>query len=178
MAKKQLVLAFFGTEAAADAAVNQLKQWDKATKEIKLGSIGILAKDDSGKVKTQKLGTRHTGTGVVAGVLAAAMTGGFSLLAGAVVGGITGGFLHKGLGLSKEDMERISGELDNGRAAVCVLAATDEADAVSGKLTELGGEAETHEVSEDAVEEAAAAVEAAPEAAEVADTEAATDETG
>ena len=162
MAKKQLVLAFFGTEAAADAAVTQLKQWDKASKDIKLGSIGILVKDENGKIKTQKLGARHTGTGVLGGVLAAAMTGGFSLLAGAVVGGITGGFIHKGLGLPKEDLERISGELDNGRAAVCVLAATDEADAVSAQLTWLGGEAETHEVSEEAVEEAAAAVEEAP----------------
>jgi uncharacterized membrane protein len=163
MAKKQLILAFFENEAAADMAVDQIKQWDKASQEIKLGSIGLLAQDDDGKIKTHKLGARHTGTGVAAGVLAAILSGGVSLLAGIVVGGITGGFFHKGLGLSQEDLARISDELDHGRAAVCILAAEDEAEAVAEKLTDLGGEPETHEVTEEAVEEAAAAVEAAPE---------------
>ncbi|HRQ41334.1 MAG TPA: DUF1269 domain-containing protein [Chloroflexota bacterium] len=158
MAKKQLVLAFFPDETAADTAVTEMKQWDKASKEIKLGSIGILVKDDNGKVKTQKLGARHTKTGVAGGVLAAILSGGVTLLAGVVVGGVTGGFFRKGLGLSKEDLERIGSELDNGRAAVCILAANDEAEAVSAKLSELGGEAETHEVTEEAVEEAATAV--------------------
>lgn len=161
MAKKQLVLAFFENETAADTAVTQIKEWDKASKEIKLGSIGVLVKDDKGKVNVQKVGARHTATGVAGGVLAAALSGGVTLLAGIVVGGITGGFFRKGLGLSKEDLARISDELDGGRAAVCVLAATDEADAVSAKLAELGGEVETHEVTEEAVEEAAAAVEEA-----------------
>jgi uncharacterized membrane protein len=169
MAKKQLVLAFFENEDAADAAAKEIKQWDKASKEIKLGSIAVLAKNEKGKVKTDKLGARHTGTGMAAGVLAAALSGGVTLLAGVVVGGITGGFLHKGLGLSKDELARIEGELDNGRSALCILAAPDEAEAVSAKLTELGGEAETHEVSEEAVEEAATAVEDAAE--DTADTE-------
>ena len=165
MAKKQLVLALFDSEEAADSAVEEIKHWDKASKEIKLGSIGVLVKDEKGKVKTHKLGSRHTGTGVIAGILAAILSGGVSLLGGIVVGGIVGGFFHKGLGLSKEDVNRIGGELDNGRAAVCILAANDEAEAVSAKLAELGGEAETHEVSEEAIDEAAAAVEEASEEA-------------
>ncbi|GIK55493.1 MAG: hypothetical protein HND44_15090 [Chloroflexi bacterium] len=148
---------------AVDTAVTEVKQWDKAGKEIKLGSIAILVKDNNGKIKTQKLGARHTKTGVLGGVLAAILSGGVTLLAGVVVGRMTGGFFRKGLGLSKEDVERIGGELDNGRAAVCILAATDEAEAVAAKLTELGGEAETHEVMEETVEEAATAVEEAAE---------------
>jgi uncharacterized membrane protein len=163
MAKKQLVLALFENEDAADSAVTEIKQWDKASKDIKLGSIGVLVNDDKGKVKTHKLGARHTATGVAAGVLAVVLSGGVSLLAGVVVGGIAGGFFHKGLGLSKEDVARIGGELENGRAAVCVLANNDEAEAVSAKLAELGGEAETHEVSEEVIQEAATAVDEAPE---------------
>lgn len=163
MAKKQLVLAFFENEAAADAAVDEMKQWGKASKEIKLGSIGVLVKDDKGKIKTHKVGARHTVTGVAGGVLAAVLSGGVSLLAGVVVGGITGGFFHKGLGLSKEDVARIGDNLNDGRAAVCILAPNDEAADASSKLAELGGEAETHEVSEEAIEEAAAGIEAAPE---------------
>jgi hypothetical protein len=41
MAKKQLVLAFFENEAAADEAVKQVKQWDKASKDVKLGATGV-----------------------------------------------------------------------------------------------------------------------------------------
>jgi uncharacterized membrane protein len=164
MAKNQLVLAFFANEDAADDAVKAIKQWDKASKEIKLGSIGVLVKDDKGKVKTDKLGARHTKTGVAGGVLAAVLSGGVSLLAGVVAGGLLGATLHKGLGLSKDDSARIDGELDGGRAAVCILANSEEAQAVSAKLVELGGQAETHEVTDAALDEAAAAVAAEPAA--------------
>jgi hypothetical protein len=163
MAKKQLILAFFENEAAADQAVAEIKQWDKASKEIKLGSIGVLVKDDKGKVKTHKLGARHTTTGAAAGVLAAVLSGGVTLLSGVVLGSLVGAFIHKGLGMSKEDLARIGGELDGGKAAVAVLAATGEAEAVSAKLAQLGGAPETHEVTDEALEEAAAAAEATPE---------------
>ncbi len=165
MAKnKQLVLAFFASEGAADTAVNELKSWDKASKEIKLGAIGVLVKDDKGKIKTHKLGSRRTGLGAVLGVLAAMLTGGASLLAGAVLGGVVGAFFHKGLGISKEDLARIDSQLDGGKAAVAVLASDDEAAAVTAKLNELGGVSETHAVTEEAVAQAESAVETTPEA--------------
>jgi uncharacterized membrane protein len=179
MAKKQLVLAFFENEAAADAAVNAVKQWDKASKEIKLGAIGVLVKDDKGKVKTHKLGARKTGTGAVLFGLAAVLTGGASLLAGVVFGGIVGSFFRKGLGMSKDDLARIDGALNGGKAAVCILAAPDEAAAVSAKLAELGGKPESHEVSEEVVQEAETAAEEMPEEAPAeATTEAPADEEG
>ncbi len=165
MAKQQLVLAFFENEDEADEAVIEVKDWDKASKEIKLGAIGVLVKDDKGKIKTHKLGARKTGTGVVVGVLAGVLSGGVSLLGGAIVGGILGSFFRKGLGLSKDDLARIDGELDGGKAAVCILAEPEEADAVAAKLAELGGKPEAHEVTESAVAQAAEAAEAAPEEA-------------
>ena len=152
-------------EAAADAAVEAVKQWDKASKEIKLGAIGILVKDDKGKIKTHKLGKRKTGTGAVLFGLAAVLTGGASLLAGAVFGGIVGSLFRKGLGISKDDLARIDGELNDGKAAVCILAAPDEAAAVSAKLAELGGQPESHELSEEVVQEAETAAAAMPEEA-------------
>lgn len=163
MAKKQLVLAFFGSEAAADGAVNEIKHWDKASKEVKLGAIGVLVKDDKGKIKTHKLGKRKTKGGAVLGALAGVLSGGISVLGGAVVGGILGAFFHKGLGLSKDDLARIDSELDGGKAAVGVLAEPEEAADVSAKLAELGGVPETHEVSDEALEQVEAAVESAPE---------------
>jgi hypothetical protein len=163
---KQLVLAFFADEAAADHAVAEIKQWDRASKEIKLGAIGVLVKDDKGKIKTHKLGARKTGTGAILFGLAAVLTGGATLLAGAAFGGIVGSFFRKGLGLSKEDLARIDGELTGGKAAVAILAAPDEAAAVSSLLADLGGQLEAHEVTDAVVEEAAAAAEEAPEAPE------------
>jgi uncharacterized membrane protein len=165
MAKKQLILAFFANEAAADQAVQEIKQWDKASKEIKLGSIGVLVKDEKGKVKTHKLGSRHTATGAAAGVLAAVLSGGVSLFGGVMLGSLVGAFIHKGLGMSKDDLTRIGGELDGGKAAVAILAAPDETAAVSAKLAGLGGATETHEVTEEALEEAVAATETASETA-------------
>jgi uncharacterized membrane protein len=163
MAKKQLVLAFFANEAAADEAVNQIKGWDKASKDVKLGAIGVLVKDDKGKIKTHKLGQRKTGTGAVLGALAGVLTGGVSVVGGAVVGSILGAFFHKGLGLSKDDLARIGGELDGGKAAVGILAEPDEAAGVSAKLAELGGKPETHEVTEEALDQVQTAAETTPE---------------
>ena len=157
--KKQLVLAFFENEAAADEAVTQIKQWDKASKDVKLGAIGVLVKDDEGKIKTQKLGSRKTGTGAVIGAVAGVLSGGVTVLAGAAVGGILGAFFHKGLGMSKDDLARIDGELDDGKAAVGILAKAKEAAGVSDKLAELGGVPETHEVTAEALDQAEAAAE-------------------
>jgi uncharacterized membrane protein len=164
--EKELVLVYFGNEGAADEAVNAVKQWDKATKEIKLGAIGILVKDDEGKVKTQKVGKRNTGIGAILGVIAAVLSGGITLLGGVVGGGVIGALFHKGLGISKEEMAKIDGRLNDGKAAVGILVKPEEAEAVTSKLTELGGmAAESYTVSEEVVEEAVAAAEAetAPE---------------
>jgi hypothetical protein len=165
MGKQQLVLAFFDNEAAADAAVNAVKQWDKASKDVKLGAIGVLVKDDKGKIKTHKLGARKTATGAVLFALVGALTGGMTILGGAVLGGIFGSFFRKGLGMSKNDLARIGSALDGGKAAVAILAAPDEAAAVSAKLAELGGKPESHEMSEEVVAEAESAAAEVPEEA-------------
>jgi uncharacterized membrane protein len=168
MENKQLIIAFFENEEAADGAVEQIKQWDKASKEVKLGAIGVLVKDDDGEIKTHKVGKRKTGTGAVVGAVAGVLSGGLTVVGGVILGGIIGAFFHKGLGLSKEDLARFDDELDGGKAAVAILAEADEADGVSAKLAELGGEPETHEVTEEALAQAETAAEetAAEETAE------------
>jgi uncharacterized membrane protein len=176
MAKQQLVLAFFDSEDAAEAAVQSLKSWDKATEDIKLGSVGILVKDANGKIKTEKLGGRAGGkgakTGIVLGIIAAILSGGLTLVAGvvggAVLGGVFGSFFKKGLGLSKDDLARIGGELDSGHAAVGALVNDAEVARVSDELASLGGKPEAHPVSDEAIEHAEAVAEEAPEATEAA----------
>jgi len=168
MAKQnqQLVLAFFDTEAAADAAVQSLKQWDKATDSIKLGAIGVLVKDAKGNIKTHKLGARKTASGALIFGLVGLLSGGMTVVGGLVFGAIAGSLFHKGLGMSKDDLARVGKALDGGKAGVALVVSAAEAEAVSAKLAELGGAPETHEVTDEAVEQAAAAAEAdaAPEA--------------
>jgi hypothetical protein len=65
--------------------------------------------------------------------------------------------------LSKDDLTRIDSELDGGKAAVGILANPDEAAGVSAKLAELGGVPESHEVSDEALEQVEVAAESTPE---------------
>ena len=159
-----VVLAFFKDEAAADAAAMQLKAWDKVDDSVKLSAIGILALDEKGKVKVDKLGSRSITKGAGIGLLLTFVTPlGLGLV---LTGGVLGALHHKGLGLSAEDRERIGASLTSGQAAVGVLAKGEEAVLVAAKLAELGGVTETHEVSDEVEAEIQAA---APEVeAEVA----------
>lgn len=157
MANTQVILGIFADEAAADAAVETLKTWDKASAEIKLNAIGVLVVDEKGQIKEHKLGKRSVGKGAGIGLVLAVIAPP-TLLAGVVGGGILGAFHHKGLGLSAEDRERIGAQLKGGKAAVGVLAGADEAPAISAKLIDLGGKTEVHDVSDEALEAVAAAV--------------------
>ena len=164
MADKQVIIGTFDDEAAADAAVDSLKAWDQATEEIRLGAVGVLVLDADGQVKEHKLGARNgkkgAGIGLVLAVIAPP-----TLLAGIVGGAVLGHFHHQGLGLTSDDRERLIADLQGGKAAVGVLVAGEEGDAVAGKLTELGGDVEAHDVSDEALEAVAAAAPVEPEVA-------------
>ena len=162
MAENQVVLGVFADEAAADAAVESLKAWDKASDEVKLTSIGVLVLDDKGALKTNKMGSRSKAKGAGIGLLLAIVAPP-TLLAGVVGGGILGAFHHKGLGMSDADRTRIGAELTGGKAAVGVLATGEEAGAITGKLAELGGEVEAIDVTDEALD---AVAEVAPEVTE------------
>jgi hypothetical protein len=160
MAENQVVLGVFADEAAADAAVVELKAWDKASDEVKLTSIGVLVLDEKGALKTNKMGTRSKAKGAGIG-LVLAIVAPPTLLAGVVGGAVLGAFHHKGLGMKTEDKARIGAELTGGKAAVGVLAKGDEADLIAGKLAELGADVEAIDVTDEAL---IAVAEAAPEA--------------
>jgi hypothetical protein len=153
MSDKQVVLAVFNDEAAADAAVESLKAWDKADDDIKLNSVGVLVLDDKGKIKAHKMGKRSVKGGAGIGLLLALIAPP-TLLAGVLGGGLLGALHRKGLGMSSEDRDRIAAELGNGKAAVGVLAAAAQAPQISAKLAELGGAAEVHAVSDESAAEA------------------------
>ncbi len=95
MADRQLVLAVFPDEPAADNAAGALKDSGIAHGD----AIGILALDGKGKLKQDKVGARSTGKGAaIGGVLFLA---GPAILGVGVLGGTAAGALHhKNLGLS------------------------------------------------------------------------------
>jgi hypothetical protein len=151
MANRQLVLAVFPDELAADSAAAALKDSDIADGD----AIGILVLDDNGKLNQDKVGKRSTGKGAaIGGVIAVFSTAvlGPAVLAGAAVGA----FHHKNLGLSDADKARLTVDLNAGKAAVGVMAHFDTAPAISDRLTQLGGTAERHELTDDALQAAEA----------------------
>jgi uncharacterized membrane protein len=149
-----VVFAFFEDEETADKAARELEAWARRTRHIDLDAVGVLVRDDRGAVKTQKLGPRAgksgAGIGLVLGLIAAVPSGERSLVharAERTGGrGLLESLVHRGLGLSPEETAWIADQLDTGRAAVGVLAASEEADLVAGKLAGLGGQTKVHEV--------------------------------
>ena len=84
---------------------------------------------------------------------------------GAVIAGAGLGALHhKGLGLKAEERERIAAELADGKAAVGMLVKDDQSSSVLTRLTELGGTAEAHAVTDEAIGEVEADAPAEAEA--------------
>jgi hypothetical protein len=149
MPNHTVVLAIFNDEASADAAAASLKESGVA----KGDAVGVLVLDNNGKLKADKVGKRSWGKGAGIGAVVALVTP-VGLAAGLIAGGLVGALHHKNLGLTETDRDRLSSELEGGKAAVGVLAPVSEASVVAAKLTELGGTSETHAVSDEAVEEA------------------------
>jgi uncharacterized membrane protein len=151
MADRQLVLAVFPDELGADNAAVALKDSGIADGD----AIGILALDSHGKLKQDKVGARSTGKGAAVGGVLFLL--GPAVLGVGVIGGAAAGALHhKNLGLSDADKARLTVELNEGKAAVGVLAHYDTATAVSARLTQLGGTSEAHPLTDEALEAAAA----------------------
>ena len=152
MANKIVVLGIFKDEAAADAAAGTLKDSGLASGD----AIGVLVLDERGEVDVEKVGKRSVGKGAGIGLALALFTP-VGLGVGVIGGGLLGALHHKGLGLDREDRDRIGEELAGGKAAVGVLAPVAEAEAVTAKMTDLGGTVESHAVTDEALEEAHAA---------------------
>src|SRR5215218_3547186 len=141
MADRQLVLAVFPDELAADSAAVALKDSGIAHGD----ALGILALDADGKLKQDKVGAHSTGKGAAIGGVIAVL--GPALLGPAVLGGVAVGALHhKSLGLSDGDKARLTVGLGGGEAAGGVMSHLGAAPAVAAGLAGLGGAPERHEL--------------------------------
>lgn len=156
---ENVVVAIFEDRAAAEAAIERLKAWDEASKDIKLGAIGLLYKED-GEVKSSigHQGGRGLRIGALVGVIAGVLTGGVGVAGGAVVGGAAGGaigsFFAKSLHLSEAECESLGQELELGKAAVVVTCDEYEISSTRTNLEKSGGAAKVYVVPSKAVDEA------------------------
>jgi len=153
---KHVVIGYFAGDEEAKKAADQLKQWDKANDDIKLGGIGIL-NWKNGNIKTRKVGRRAGGTGAKLGMALGAATGilsgGVTLIGGAVAGAaggaVMGALFHKSLGLTDDDKKRLEQHLQDGGAALVVMADENEVKPTKAEMSGLGGRVEDYQVPDE-----------------------------
>ena len=163
----QLVIAYFANRADAERAVEAIKDWDAANTAVKLGGVGIMAKEN-GKVKTSQVG-RKTGkgaaVGAAVGILGGLLTGGIGLIAAALGGGLMGGaagaLFKQSMAITQDDLKAIDAELDSGKVAVVVACDAYEVDGVVADLRQHGAATLQYAVTADALAETQAATEQA-----------------
>ena len=172
---KHVIISYFPNQEAATDAAKQLKKWDKANKDIKFGGVGVLTWKKN-KIKTRKVGARAGGTGAKWGLALGAVTGilsgGVTLIGGAVAGvaggAVLGAMFHKNLGLTDADKERLEQYLQDGGAAVVVMADEIEVYPTSAELTSLGGKVEDYLVPEETMNQVEESTDVEPVAEEEA----------
>jgi uncharacterized membrane protein len=158
---KNLIISYFPSVDAAEKAAEALKNWDKATDNIKLGGIGIITETVEGKLKTHKVGSRAAGTGAkwgtILGAAAGIFSGGLTLIGGAVVGlaagSVAGALFRKKIGMQDNDKERLLQHLKNGGAALAVMADDEEVNPAKSELSSLGGDVESYSIPEEIVDD-------------------------
>ena len=150
MAEKRLVISIFDAEVDADEAAAALRRTGATFDD----AVGVFVLDDRGELKAHKVGATSGGKGAAAGAVLG-LLGPVGLGVGVVGGALVGKLHHKDLGLEDDDRERLGAALRGGKAAVGVLANTDELVAVESILVGHGGQTEAHELDEAALREAA-----------------------
>jgi hypothetical protein len=143
-----LILAYYADAEAAEAAAEDLKGWDKANDDIKLGAIGVITLDeDSGSLKVDEIGQRNTRAGALWGTAIGAglglITGGIGVIPGmalgAALGGGVGALDHKSLGMSDHDVALLKDNLKDGGAALGVMCDDFEVAETEAKIIVGGG---------------------------------------
>ena len=121
----ELIVAAFRDEAAAKAALNELKQAQKA-KLIKIESAAVLRKDEKGKLHIKETHDMGGGKGAALGGVGGAAIGliaGATLAAPLVVGALVGGLVAKlrDSGFSDERLQTLGEGLTPGSSAIVAV---------------------------------------------------------
>jgi hypothetical protein len=165
---RNVVIAYYESLQKANAAIEQLREWDRSNPDILLGGIALMYWDGQ-KIVTEQAGNKAAGTGAkvgtVVGVAAGILTGGVGLIGAALVG-MTGGALvgalkKKGIKITEEQLANITDQIKGGKFAVVVMADENEVNPTAAVLEAMGGATQFVPVSADAVDEMQAAADVA-----------------
>ena len=155
-----VLIAFFADRAAADSAIEGIKNWDRINDHFELGAVGTIYKEgDKIKTKVGRKAGKGAKIGAVVGVIGAVLTGGASLIITAVgasaLGGALGAFFKDSTQLTKEEIAQIGVELDGGRVAVVVTCDDFEIPLVTEYMEGSKGTVRTYKVTDEALIQAA-----------------------
>lgn len=158
-----VVVAIFEDKTAAEAAIEHLKKWDKASDDINLGAIGLLYKvNDEVKAVIGHQSGRGLKIGALLGVIVGVLSGGVGIIGGVAAGGLLGGalgtFFTKSLNLNEAACNALGMELDLGKAAVVVTCDEHEVKSTRLTLEHAGGVTKVYVVPADALDDVAAAM--------------------
>lgn len=140
---EHVVIAFFASKEMAEIAIDALKDWDQRNKEVKLGAIGMVFKED-GEIKTSV--PRKTGRGIAVGALLGVFAAALgpvgwigAALGGGALGGAIGTLFKKSVDLDEAALQDINAQLDAGKAGVVVAVDEFEMLVTADQLRAAGG---------------------------------------
>lgn len=149
----QLVVAAFQEEAAAKAALKELKQAQKA-KVIKIENAAVLRKDAKGKLHIKETHDMGGGKGAVFGGVGGAaigLIGGPALLVPTAVGALVGGLVAKlrDSGFANKRLESLGEGLQPGTSAIVAVVEHTWVGQVEEALAEAEAEVMTAAIQAD-----------------------------
>jgi uncharacterized membrane protein len=154
---EHVVIAFFASKEMAEIAIDALKDWDQRNKEVKLGAIGLVFKEE-GEIKTSV--PRKTGRGIAVGALLGVFAAALgpvgwigAALSGGALGGVVGTLFKKSIDLDETALQEIGAQLDAGKVGVIVAVDEFEMVVTADQLRNAGGTVRQFTVPSDALTE-------------------------
>lgn len=150
----QLVVATFEEDEAAEEALKQLKEADKADKLILLDAA-VIRRDEKNKLHIKETADPGGGKGAAAGGTIGAVIGLFAgppgVVIGASVGALVGGVTAKRVdsGIPDERLEQIGEGLQPGTSAVVGIVEPAWAESTQKVLADHGGAITAEEMRSD-----------------------------
>jgi uncharacterized membrane protein len=143
-----LIIATFGTEAAAAEAVRRLHARHRADRDS-LPAVALVSKDKSGALTIKEVGDIGGKQGAAAGALAGGLVGLLSrrrgVIGSAALGALLGGVAAKKLdtGIPDPRLEAIGAALDAATGAAVAIVDDNDLAGITALVTELGAQTET-----------------------------------
>ncbi len=137
-----IAIYIFDDEKAAKSLLKSVKQMEQQNK-LRIASTALVKKDEKGKVKVKESGDVSTKGGAarggIIGVVAGTILGGpiGGLVAGAVLGALTAKAVD--FGISDEQIQLISEEMDKGKTALFLELASGDLGVISSSVRQMGG---------------------------------------